>query len=246
MLQNRPVILLVRPQMGENIGAAARAMLNFGLTELRLVAPRDGWPSKPAEDMAAGALEKITVDVFPDFASATADIHYLFALTARRRELEKPSMTPHDAAQESALRLNAGQKAAFVFGSERAGLDNDEIAPCHAVVHIPVNPDFWSLNIAQSVLLMCYEFGKHAGLTIPAGSLTEPAPQEKFEELFTRLTKELESGMFFQTENLKPTMLRNIRTMLTRGQWTDQEIRTFQGIISALVGKKEAEKKKSR
>lgn len=243
-MKTTPVIILARPQMGENIGAAARAMLNFGLTHLRLVNPRDGWPSKPAEDMAAGALEKVSVEVFKTFAEATADLNTLYALTARRRELEKPSMTPAQAAQDSAARLHAHQRTGFVFGSERAGLDNDEIAPCHAVVHIPVNPDFWSLNIAQSVLLMCYEFGNTSDLPFPATNLTEPAPQEKLDEVFTRLTRELESGMFFQTETLKPTMLRNIRTMLTRGQWTDQEVRTFQGIISALVGKKEAEKKK--
>lgn len=230
----KPVFILVRPQMGENIGAAARAMLNFGMTDLRLVAPRDGWPSEPATANGAGAFDVIDVKVFATMQEAVADLHYLFATTARPRDIAKEVYTPA-AAIEATIKSN--QKTGFVFGAERTGLENDEIALCQSIVTIPTNPDFSSLNIAQSVLLMAYEFERSKNAVAPLTPAHDaPATQDKLEEMLMRLQTELESGQFFKTETLKPTMLRNLRAMFLRGNWSDQEVRTFHGIISALMG----------
>jgi tRNA/rRNA methyltransferase len=234
---NQPAIILVAPQMGENIGAAARAMFNFNLRELRLVAPRDGWPNLEAERNSAGALEKMDVRVYDTLEAASADLHYMLATTARPRDLNKPVFTPKTAIAEI-TGLNAkASKTGLVFGGERAGLSNDHIALCDGIITIPTNPDFSSLNLAQSVLLLCWEWFHMNQPANGHSSLAEIAPKAQFEEFFTRLEQELDTGGFFKSAELKPTVLRNLRTMFLRGGFSDQEIRSFHGIISALIGK---------
>ena len=233
-----PTIILVKPQMGANIGAAARAIHNFGLNDLRIVDPRDGWPNIEADRNASGALELMPpIQVFENLADAIADLHYTFATTARSRELAKPLFEPADAAAETQNRIAKDQKVGFIFGGERAGLSNDDIALAHAILHIPTNPEFSSLNLAQAVLLIAYEYSKT--YTLPSMSSDHaPAPQKEFEDLITRLEQELEDHNFFRTDGLRAHMKRNIRTALGRAEMSEQEIRTLHGVISALTGKK--------
>ena len=236
-----PAIILVEPQMGENIGAAARAMLNFGLTDLRLVRPRDGWPNQAAIDMSAGALERMPpAQVFESFAEAVADLHFLCATTARPRDMVKPVYTPAAAITECRTRTHEGQKTGFVFGPERAGLANDDVMRCHAIITMKTNPDFSSINIAAAVLLVCHEWMAAAGdkneIRKPTGA-SFPAEQEKLEELLARLEDELQTAGFFRAPDQKPTMVRNIRNLFIRADLTDQEVRTFHGMLSALVNR---------
>jgi len=240
-----PAIILVNPQMGENIGAAARAMLNFGLTDLRLVNPRDGWPSASATANAAGALEKMPpVPVYTKTATALEECHYIYATTARRRGMIKPVFTPSTATEDMHERRAAGQNIAVLFGAERSGLDNDDIALSHAIITVPVNPDFSSLNLGQSVLLLAYEWHRQKEQAPVPQAIREesekntPVSHAHLLELFERLETELEAHHFFRTGGHKPIMIRNLRNLLTRAEMTDQEARTFHGIISALTGKK--------
>lgn len=237
-----PCIILVRPQMGENIGAAARAMLNFRLERLRIVAPRDGWPNARAADMAAGALDKMPpVEVFETLQDAAADLHYLYATTARPRDMVKPVFTPAAAVADCVRRGAEGQSTGLVFGAERAGLSNDEVALCQGIVSIPANPGFSSLNLGQAVLLLAYEHFQAVNDT-PARQLdfgkSNPAPQAKLEEFLSRLEGELEANGFFRTAEQKPVMARNIRAMLTRAEMSEQEVSTFHGIVTALTRQK--------
>jgi tRNA/rRNA methyltransferase len=237
MILTPPELVLVRPQMGENIGAAARAMLNFGLSGLKIVNPRDGWPSAPAEAMAAGAFEIMPpVEVYDTLAAALKECHHVYATTARTRDMVKPIMDMRSAVMDARIRYAAGQKTAFVFGPERAGLDNDEITQCHTLITIATNPDFSSLNLAQASLLMAYEWMLGGGVEISTASVT-PAPHEKVEEFIVRLEQELEGAGFFRSDGLKPTMERNIRNMFMRFGMNEQDVRTMQGMLSALIGK---------
>ena len=244
---NTPSIILIRPQMGENIGAAARAMLNFGLSDLRLVAPRDGWPNQAAFDTSSGALNKIPPpQIFEHSAESLADCHYTYGTTARSRDMVKPAMDASAAAADAQARIAQGQKIAFIFGPERTGLENDDLALCNAVVHIPTNPDFSSLNLGQSVLLLAYEWRMtHENAALSAEHITDtppPAAQGDLHHFFERLEEELEKGRFFRDEDLKPTMIRNIRNMFMKMNSSEQELRTMHGIISALIGKKQGSK----
>lgn len=241
-----PAIVLVDPQMGENIGACARAMLNCGLTELRLVRPRDGWPNERATAMSSGALDKMpSAAVFEKTADALAGFHFVLATTARPRDMVKPVFTARQAAAELRRREARGEKTALLFGAERTGLENDDVALAHGIVTIPVNPDFSSINLAQAVLLAAYEWFQEPA---PAPALTgtaednAPAPHDKLVELFERLESELEEHNFFRTGGQKPVMVRNLRNMLARAGMTEQEVRTFHGVVSALTGKKTAGK----
>ena len=239
-----PAVILVRPQMGENIGAAARAMFNFGLTDLRLVNPRDGWPSAQAQAMSSGALDKMPpVQVFDTLPAAIADLHYVLATTARPRDMVKPVFSPESAAQESLSRAQAGQNIGLVFGAERAGLSNDEVAACQGIITIPANPDFSSLNLGQSVLLITYEWMLAAQQALPSSpvSTPDPAQQKEVEDFLTRLESELERTRFFRTPEVKPFTIRNIRNIFTRADITVQELRTLHGIVSALRGNKSGE-----
>lgn len=237
-----PVVILVDPQMGENIGAAARAMLNCGVTELRLVNPRDGWPNDRAHSNSSGALDRMPpVRVFPSTAEAIADLHYIYATTARPRDMVKDVFTPRSAADDMRTRHNNGQRIGLLYGAERMGLVNDDVALSSAVITIPLNPGFSSLNLGQAVLLTCYEWMMTADstqgqqLTIGDSPL---ATQGDMDALYNRLETALEERRFFRAPEMKPTVVRNLRAMLVRAQMTQQEINTFHGIISALLGKK--------
>lgn len=232
-----PVIILVHPQMGENIGAAARAMLNCGIARLRLVKPRDGWPSERAQAMSSGALDKMPpVEVFETLAEAVADCHHVYATTARPRDMVKPVMTAREAASDARSRENSGQQIAFVFGPERAGLSNDDVALAHTIITIPVNPEFWSLNLAQCVLLCAYEWFQADGKT-NAQTDELPATMQNLTMLYDRLEKELDAHGFFRTQELRPNVMRNLQNMLARADMTEQEVNTFHGIITALIKK---------
>lgn len=236
-----PAVILVAPQMGENIGAAARAMLNFGLTQMRIVAPRDGWPNQKAIDMAAGAFETIAPpQIFETLAGALHDLQVVYATTARPREMIKPVFTPRAAAQDAITHEQNGAKIGFVFGAERTGLTNAEIAQCHNIITAPLNPDFSSLNLAQAVLLIGYEYfiarDTTAALKLEHGK-SEIAPHADLEQFLSRLEKQLDEKGFFRSEDLKPTVQRNIRALFTRSLPSEQEIRTLQGILTALTQK---------
>ena len=237
----KPDIVLVNPQMGENIGAAARAMLNCGLENLHIVNPRDGWPNERADAMSSGALEKMPpVGVHDTLGNALSGYHYVYATTARLREMEKPVLDARDAANDMKRRIADGQKIAILFGGERAGLSNDDVALAHCIVNVPLNPEFSSLNLGQAVLLVAYEWSQ---AVLPDerrhdGEDHLPAPHDKLVELFERFEDELQSHHFFRNDDMKPTMVRNLRTMLSRAEMTEQEVRTFHGVISALIGNK--------
>lgn len=238
---SQPIIILVNPQMGENIGATARAMLNCGLTNLRLVNPRDGWPSEKAEAMSAGALEVMPpVEVFATLAEAIADCHTIYATTARSRDLVKPVMTARSAGIAMHQDTNDGQKVAILFGAERSGLTNDEVMMAHKLITIPLNPGFSSLNLGQSVLLVSYEWSQGTfdapDIATPLGK-SNPAPAELFNGFFDRLDNELQAGGFYRVAEMKDIISRNIRSLFSRAHPTDQEINTLHGIITTLLNR---------
>ncbi len=241
-----PVVILVNPQMGENIGAAARAMKNCGLTEMRLVAPRDGWPNPAAEAMSAGA-ENILQNArfFHTTAEAVADLHFLLATTARQRDMIKTVYTPEGAAAECVKRGATGQACGILFGAERAGLVNDDVAHADAILNIPLNPEFSSLNLAQAVLLAGYAWHSAACTTgIPAKELhrgeTVPAEKAQLDAMLAHLEAELEKGGFFKTPERKPKLVRSLHNLFGRMDLTEQEIRTLRGVISALSPRSES------
>jgi tRNA/rRNA methyltransferase len=228
-----PVVVLVRPQLGENIGKAARAMLNFGLTELRLVTPRDGWPNPSAGPAAAGAdvvLERAVV--FESLADAVADCAHVYATTVRKRGVTKPVVTPEEAA--AAIRRGPG-RSALVFGPERSGLETEDVALARAIVTVPINPEFGSLNLAQAVILCAYEWSKAQGLAQPpAEDLLPPAPQEELEGMIAQLEAMLEArGYFFPPARAEATRL-TLRNMLTKPGWNHLEVRTMRGVLSTI------------
>lgn len=235
-----PFFILVEPQMGENIGACARAMLNCGFKNLRIVNPRDGWPNEKADAMSAGALSMINpVQVYPTVQEAIADCHYIYATAADPRDMVKPLLTARKAATDMKSRINNGQKVAVLFGRERSGLTNEEIALAHDHISIPLNKDFNSLNLGQAALLIAYEFYQlddREDYKLPTGK-SFPAEAKDFNEMCVRLEIELQDRRFFKSPDMKDTMMRNIRNFLSRGAPTDQEIKTFHGVISALIGK---------
>jgi tRNA/rRNA methyltransferase len=235
-----PAVILVRPQLGENIGAASRAMLNFGLTALRLVAPRDGWPNPAALAMASGA-DKIleAAVVFDTLEAALADRSFAVATTARERELEKTVLEPGAAAGVLRTRHEAGEPCALIFGPEAAGLTSDEAALADLLVTIPTNPAFASLNLGQAVLILGYAWFN--ARPRPSGVLRDvgpPANRALLFGLFEHLERELERMGFLHPPEKKPAMVRNLRAMLTRANFTEQDIRTLRGVIAALTGAK--------
>lgn len=228
-----PAIVLVRPQLGENIGKAARAMLNFGLTDLRLVAPRDGWPNPDAGPAASGADNVLAqAKVYQALADAVADCAHIYATTVRRRGVTKPVLTPEAAAKE--IHAEAGQ-CALVFGAERSGLESDDVALAHSIVTIPINPEFGSINLAQAVIINAYEWSRHVALAQPpVVDLDPPAPHGEMEDLIGHFVTDLEaSGYFFPADRKKVT-LRALRTMLTKTGWSSNDVRMMHGIISIL------------
>jgi tRNA/rRNA methyltransferase len=234
-----PVIILVDPQMGENIGAAARAMLNFGLTRLRLVRPRDGWPNPQAVAMASGAAPVVDgARVFDSVEAATADCHFVLATTARPREALLPVFEPKAAAQDLRQRIDAeGQTCAILFGGERSGLDGDDVAKAQGILTVPVNPGFSSLNLAQAVLLIAYEWGGSGSAVKGFATRPEVAPAriEAVNALIGRLMRELENSGYFYPSEKRPLMERNLRIALQRAAFADSEVQTLHGVIKALV-----------
>ncbi len=249
-----PSIILIRPQMGENIGAAARAMANFGVRDLRLVAPRDGWPNPKASDMAGRALNIIDdATLHATTAEALADCSYVLATTARDRAMNLPVLDMHAAMRELHKQQAAGGKCAILFGPERTGLENEDVIHANAVVTIPVAPEYASLNLAQAVVIACYEWwvGRPLGTDIgpehvmlaPAGEMagqehTPPAPREQLEGLFGQFEMALDAVNFWRVPAKKEVMWRNIRAALTRAEFTAQEVATWRGIIKALSSNK--------
>jgi tRNA/rRNA methyltransferase len=229
-----PLIILVRPQLGENIGKAARAMLNFGLTELRLVSPRDGWPNPDAGPAASGAdivLEK--AQVFETLADAVADCQHVYATTVRKRGVTKPVVTPEEAARE----IHAVQgRSALVFGPERSGLETDDVALARKILTVPINPEFGSLNLAQAVILCAYEWSKGQALASPTTTdLGVPAPQEELDGMIAQLEKMLEKAGYFYPPDRTPVTRRTLRGVLTKPGWNSQEVRTLRGVWSTLA-----------
>lgn len=228
-----PVIVLVRPQLGENIGKAARAMLNFGLTEMRLVAPRDGWPNPSAGPAAAGAdvvLER--AQVFETLAEAVADCANVYATTVRKRGVTKPVVDPEQAAR--AIHAEPG-RSAYVFGPERSGLETDDVALARTILTVPINPEFGSLNLAQAVILCAYEWSKQAGLSQPTvEELLPPAPQEELEGMIGQFNALLEPTGYFRPASRVDATRRTLRNMLTKPGWNHLEVRTMRGVLSAL------------
>jgi len=224
----------VRPQLGQNIGKAARAMLNFGLTELRLVAPRDGWPNPDAGPAASGAdivLEQ--AHVFPTAAEAMADCSLVFASTVRRRDLVMPVVDPQDMADRI---VGSAERTAILFGPERSGLETEEVALANAIVTVPINPDFASLNLAQAVILLAYEWSKRSELSQPpAKELEAPAPHGELDGLIRQLDDELVAKGYFHPPSRTQATRNTIRTIFTKTGWSSREVKAVRGIIRALV-----------
>jgi tRNA/rRNA methyltransferase len=230
-----PAIVLVRPQLGENIGKAARAMLNFGLTDLRLVSPRDGWPNPSAGPAASGADSVLAnARVFATVAEAAADCAHVYATTVRKRGLVVPIVSAEQAGRE--LHGNEG-RSAILFGAERSGLETEEVAVAGKIVTIPVNPDFSSLNLAQAVILIAYEWSKHQAMAVPTeGDPAEPrATQDHLEGLIGQLYAALEAVDYFHPPDRTPATRNTIRTILTKASWSAREIQALRGIVRALA-----------
>jgi len=233
-------VVLVEPQLGENIGMCARAMWNCGVHDLRLVNPRDGWPSESARAAASGADTVIdNAQVFTRTEDAIADLNFTIATTARPRDMTKPVFTPEAAARDIRTRATTGQKTGILFGKEAWGLHNDDVVLSDAVLTVPLNPAFTSLNLAQAVLLVSYEWFKLADATpdhelrIPAD--TRPANKKELTLLYEHLEGELADAGFFTAAEKRPSMVRRLRNMLSRADMTEQEVRMFRGIIKALT-----------
>jgi tRNA/rRNA methyltransferase len=232
---NKPIIILVRPQLGQNIGKAARAMLNFGLTEMRLVSPRDGWPNPDAGPAASGAdavLEQALV--FDTVEEAIADCALVSASTVRRRDLVMPVIGP----EEMARSINQARgRSAILFGPERSGLETEEVALANAIVTVPINPEFGSLNLAQAVILLAYEWSRGAGLAQPpAKDAEDPAPLGEVEGLIGQLDEALVEKGYFHPPSRTQATRNTIRTIFTKTAWSSREVKAVRGIFRALIG----------
>ena len=236
---NSPVVILVRPQLADNIGAVARAMANGGLFHMRLVAPRDGWPQERAWRTASGAdriLEAVTLH--DSVADAVADLHHVFATCPRPRHIVKPVLTARGAAAELREICARDLRCGLLFGPERAGLDNDDMACADALVRYPLNPAFMSLNLSQAVMVLAYEWWT-AGDTTPPRSLmtneSKVATKGDLENYLTHLITELDRCGFLRNRPKRPGMVRNIRHLFQRGEVTEQELRTLHGVVTELA-----------
>ena len=238
-----PAIVLVDPQLGENIGTAARAMFNFGLTDLRLVRPRDGWPSPKAVAAASGADEVLAgARLYGSTEAAVADLRHVYAATARRRDMAKRVTTPGQAAAELRRAATAGEGAGVLFGPERTGLHNDDLTLADCVLSVPTNPAHASLNLAQAVLLIGYEWfqvGAEGGAGGVGTRRSRPATKEELLGYFQHLERELDAHGFLLPVEKRPSMVRNIRNMFQRAGLTEQEVRSLHGIVAALVRRRE-------
>ena len=244
---NGPAVILVNPQLGENIGAVARAMLNCGLTDLRLVRPRDPWPNSQANAAASGADSVVDgARLYENTVDAIADLHRVYAATARPRDMVIPLMPPRAAARDMHEAYAGGAAVGVLFGAERAGLSNDDVTLADTVIEVPLNPKFRSLNLAQAALIVCYEW-----LVTPAHDLagasdndgtdwretgdTEPVSKSDLLHFLSRLEAELDDCGFLLPVEKRPTMVRTIRNIFQRARLTDQDVRTLHGIVSGLI-----------
>jgi tRNA/rRNA methyltransferase len=240
----QPVFVLVRPQMGENIGAAARAMLNFGLARMRMVDPRDGWPNPRAVAMASGAAGRVLdhAGVFPTLPEAVADCAFVFATTARGRDLTKPVMRPERAMDHARALSAAGQRVAVLFGPERAGLENEDVARANAIISVPVNPAFPSLNLAQAVLLCAYEWGRQGAAAAPevlALAGTDLASAVEVEKLGDHFEERLDAAGFFFPETKAEGMKLNLRNLWSRMPLTRADVQTLHGMLRQLLRRRD-------
>jgi TrmH family RNA methyltransferase len=240
---NTPTVILVRPQLADNIGAVARAMANGGLFHLRLVAPRDGWPQEKAWRNASGAdriLDQVTLH--DNVASAVADLHHVFATCPRPRHIVKPVLTARGAAAELRMICARDLRAGLLFGPERAGLDNDDMAQSDALIRYPLNPNFMSLNLSQAVMIMAYEWWTADELTLPRRLMTNEsrvATKGDLDKFLTHLIDELDQCGFLRNLPKRPGMVRNLRHLFQRGEVTEQELRTLHGVVTELsIGRK--------
>jgi tRNA/rRNA methyltransferase len=247
-----PSVVLVNPQLGENIGMAARAMANFGLFDLRLVDPREGWDRERAANAASGAVETVEkASLFRTLEEALHDKHYVYATTARPRGMTKEVITPEQAGLDMRARIAEGQNVAMLFGRERFGLSNDEVVLADVIVTAPVNPAYASLNIAQAVLLMGYEWFRHEGNSLGQATPelsaldgpglkmpdTRPATKDELHGFYDHLEGALDESGFFKTDKLRPSMVRNLRNVFGRASLTEQEVRSLRGMVSSLTRK---------
>ena len=231
---SKPVIVLVRPQLGQNIGKAARAMLNFGLTEMRLVAPRDGWPNPDAGPAASGADSVLAeAQMYDTVAEAIADCSLVFASTVRRRDLVMPVVDPEAMAESIAA---SPARSAILFGPERSGLETEDVALANAIVTVPINPDFGSLNLAQAVILLAYEWSRRSALAQPpARELEPPAPHAELDGMIVQLEQELDAAGYFHPPSRTQATKNTLRTIFTKTGWSSREVKAIRGIIRALV-----------
>jgi tRNA/rRNA methyltransferase len=232
-----PCVILKDAQLAENIGAVARVMANFGLAELRLVRPRDGWPQPRAWASASGADWPLdAARVFDSLEAAIADLNLVMATTARPREATLPVLTPRDTAARLRAGAALGWRTGLLFGGERAGLEADDIALCQAIVTVPVDERFRSLNLAQAVAITAYEWRLAEAPGAPAafGEAAAPAEQAVLIGLYEQMEAELDAAGFFHPPEKRPSMVRNLRVALGRAALTDQEVRTFRGVVTAL------------
>ncbi len=235
LIAEGPVIVLVEPQLGENIGMVARAMANFGLAQLRLVNPRDGWPNDKARSAASRADHVIdAVEVFETLEAAIADLQYVCATTARPREIIMPVLGPTEAAGKLRQLHVSGVRTGILFGRERWGLENEELSLCDAIVTFPVNPAFASLNIAQAVLLVSYEWLKTANLPPLFAEEIVPAKRENIAGLVEHVIGSLKETSYFHPPEKQERMEQTIRTILTRPGFSDREVRTLRGVVASL------------
>ena len=239
-LQGGPAIILVEPQLGQNIGTAARAMYNCGLTDMRIVNPRDGWPNPNAQAAASGAdvvLER--AKLFDTVEQAIADLKHVYASTARDRYMVKRIVTPRQAMAEVRDFIGAGEASGILFGPERMGLINEHIALADTVLNVPLNPAFSSLNLAQAVLLIGYEWFQ-LGDDTPVEQLalghSVPAEKEHLIRFFEHLEEELDRSGFMRNEEKRPSMVRNLRNLFQRAGCTEQELRTLHGVVTSFCG----------
>jgi tRNA/rRNA methyltransferase len=247
-----PSVVLVNPQLGENIGMAARAMANFGLFDLHLVDPREGWDPVRAEAAASGAIETVkNASVHSQLVDCLKPMNYVYATTARPRDMVKDIMTPEQAGLDMRARILRGEKIAILFGRERFGLNNEEVSLADMIISAPVNPDYASLNIAQAVLLVGYEWFKHEATSLGMATAelaaisgpglqmpdSRPATKDELYGFYGHLETELDASGFFKTDKLKPSMMRNLRNVFARASLTEQEVRSLRGVVSSLVRK---------
>ena len=248
-LSGGPAIVLVKPQLGENIGTAARAMYNCGLTDLRLVKPRDGWPNKKAIAAASGAdtvLDKARL--YDTVEEAIGGLRRVYATTARDRYMVKRILTPRFAAGEMRRLMAAGEACGILFGPERTGLVNEHIALAESVISVSLNPAFSSLNLAQAVLLIGYEWFAAGDETPPAQLATghsRPATKERLIAFFEHIEEALDDSGFMRNAEKRPSMVRNLRNLFQRAQCTEQELRTLHGVVTSFVGPRKRRAKKT-